>query len=192
MNKKLDESEDKVMSVKTELDNFFERFLEAYQKTEDGLPKRPRREDVDQAIYVGEPSDSGWCKWKPISYGEEETFIKLLETYGIDKNTDIIEFFSAYHFLGLDISYNKRKMGIRGVDPRDEYRLLKQVIHAYRDQDGKVTHILIGTDRKMGYSVVVEVKTGIVKFVDDEEENAKMRKVASSLEEFIRGWEPRV
>ena len=42
------------MSVKNELDNFFERFLAAYQKTEDGLPKRPRRKDVDQAVYVGE------------------------------------------------------------------------------------------------------------------------------------------
>ena len=31
------------MSVKNELDNFFEKFLAAYQKTEDGLPKRPRR-----------------------------------------------------------------------------------------------------------------------------------------------------
>lgn len=176
------------MSVKKELDSFFERFLDAYKKTEDGLPKRPRVKDVDQAVYVGEPSDSGWCRWKPIPYGEEETFIKLLETYGIEKNTDIIEFFSAYHFLGLDISYNKRKMGIRGVDPRDEYRLLKQVIGAYTDQDGKVTHILIGTDTKIGYSIVIEVKTGIVKFVD--EDNGKMRKISSSLEEFIRGWEP--
>lgn len=82
-------------------------------------------------------------------------------------------------------------MGIRGVDPRDEYRLLKQVINAYTNQDGKITHILIGTDRKVGYSIVVEVKTGIVIYIDDEE-NKKMRKVASSLEEFIRGWEPRI
>lgn len=186
----MDESEDKIMSVKKELDSFFERFLGAYQKTEDGLPKCPRGENVDQAVYVGEPSDSGWCRWKPISYGKEETFIKLLETYGIEKNTDIIEFFSAYHFPGLDIIYNKRKMGIRGVDPRDEYRLLKQVIHAYTGQDGKVTHIFIGTDRKVGYSIVVDVKTGIVKFVD--EDNGKMRKIASTLEEFIRGWEPYV
>ena len=178
------------MSVKKELDSFFKRFLEAYQKTEDGLPKCPRGKNVDTAVFVGEPSDSGWCRWKPISYGKEETFIKLLETYGIEKNTDIIEFFSAYHFLGLDIIYNKRKMGIRGVDPRDEYRLLKQVIHTYTGQDGKVTHIFIGTDRKVGYSIVVDVKTGIVKFVD--EDKGKMRKIASSLEEFIRGWEPHV
>lgn len=180
------------MSVKKELDNFFARFLERFQETPDGLPKRPRNKDVDQAVYVGDPDDSGWCTWKPVSYGEESTFIKLLELYGIEKRTDIIEFFSAYHFLGLDISYKKRKMGIRGVDPRDEYRLLKQVINAYTGQDGKVTHIFIGTDRKAGYSIVVDVKTGIVKYIDDEEENNKMRKVASSLEEFIRGWEPMI
>jgi len=59
-------------------------------------------------------------------------------------------------------------MGIRGVNPRDEYRLLKQVIHAYTGQDGKVTHIFIGTDNKVGYSIAVDVKTGIVKFVDEE------------------------
>ena len=50
----MDKNGDKIMSVKNELDNFFERFLAAYQKTEDGLPKRPRRKDVDQAVYVGE------------------------------------------------------------------------------------------------------------------------------------------
>lgn len=72
--------------------------------------------------------------------------------------------------MGLDISYKKRKMGIRGVDPRDEYRLLKQVINAYTGQDSKVTHIFIGTDRKVGYSIAVDVKTGIVKYIDDEED----------------------
>ena len=46
----MDKNGDKIMSVKNELDNFFERFLAAYQKTEDGLPKRPRRKDVDQAV----------------------------------------------------------------------------------------------------------------------------------------------
>lgn len=60
---KLDKNEDKIMSVKNELDKFFERFLGAYQKTEDGLPKRPRRKDVDQAVYVGEAGDAGWCRW---------------------------------------------------------------------------------------------------------------------------------
>ncbi len=178
------------MSVKKELDSFFERFFEAYQKTEDGLPRCPRTKDIDQAIYVGESNNSGWCRWKPIPYGEEEPFMNLLETYGIEKNTDMIEFFSTYHFMGLDICYKKRAMRILGVDPRDEYRLLKHVIRTYTDQDGKITHILIGLDCEVGNFIVVEIKTGIIKLVD--EDNGKMRKIASSLEEFIRGWEPHV
>lgn len=176
------------MSVKNELDNFFERFLGAYQKTEDGLPKRPRRKDVDQAVYVGEAEDAGWCRWRPIAYGKEETFIKLLETYGIESNNDIIEYFSAYHFFGFSINYKKSRIAIRGVDPRDEYKSLKQIMEAYTDSNGKVTHFMIGTEVKVNYSVVVEIKTGIVKFADDE--TGKMRKIAPSLEEFIRGWEP--
>ena len=91
----MDKNGDKIMSVKNELDNFFERFLAAYQKTEDGLPKRPRRKDVDQAVYVGEADNAGWCRWRPLAYGKEETFIKLLETYGIESNRDIIEYFST-------------------------------------------------------------------------------------------------
>ena len=98
------------MSVKNELDNFFERFLAAYQKTEDGLPKRPRRKDVDQAVYVGEADNAGWCRWRPLAYGKEETFIKLLETYGIESNRDIIEYFSTYHFLGFNINYKKSRI----------------------------------------------------------------------------------
>lgn len=188
--KKLDENEEKRMSVKNELDNFFERFLSAYQKTEDGLPRRPRREDVDQAVYVGESSASGWCRWRPIPYGKEETFIKLLETYGIESNNDIIEYFSAYHFLGFSINYKKSRIAISGVDPRDEYKSLKRIMEAYTDSNGKVTHFMIGTGTRADYSVVVEIKTGIVKFADDDK--GKMRKIAPSLEEFIRGWEPRV
>ena len=176
------------MSVKKELDSFFERFMEAYQKTEDGLPTLPMRKDRNQAVYVGEPDEDGWCRWKPIPYGDEEAFLKLLEMHGIKKNQDIVDYFTSYHFLGFDIKYNKKGIGISSVDPRDEYRSLKQIIDAYTDQDGKITHIFIGTEVKMNYSVVVEVKTGIVKFADDD--SGKMRKIASSLEDFIRGWEP--
>mgnify|MGYP000270777783 CR=1 FL=1 len=125
------------MSVKNELDNFFEKFLAAYQKTEDGLPKRPRRKDVDQAVYVGEADNAGWCKWRPLAYGKEETFIKLLETYGIESNRDIIEYFSTYHFLGFNINYKKSRIAISGVDPRDGYRSLKQIMEAYTDLNGK-------------------------------------------------------
>ena len=46
----------------------------------------------------------------------------------------------------------------------------------------------VTVQEEVNYSVVVEIKTGIVKFVDDEK--GKMRKIAPSLEEFIKGWEP--
>ena len=62
----MDKNGDKIMSVKNELDNFFERFLAAYQKTEDGLPKRPRRKDVDQAVYVGEADNAGCSRHSVI------------------------------------------------------------------------------------------------------------------------------
>ena len=186
----MDESEDKIMSVKKELDSFFERFLGAYKKTEDGLPKCPRRKDVDQAIYVGNPNDSGWCKWKPIPHGRDEVFLELLKTYGIEKNTDIVDYFSSYHFLGLDIIYNKRKMNIRGVDPRDEYRRLKQSMASFTYPDGKIPYLPLGFDEGAYLDIVVEVKTGIVKSANFK--SGKMRKIAPSLEEFIRGWEPHV
>lgn len=176
------------MSVKKELDSFFERFLDAYQKTEDGLPKCPRRKDVDQAVYVGEPDAEGWCKWKPIPHGRDEDFLKLLETYGIEKNADIVDYFSSYHFLGLDIKYMKKGIAVRGVDPRDGYRSLKQVIRSFTYQDGKIPYLPLGIDQRTDLSIVVEVKTGIVKVANYE--SGKMRKIAPSLEEFIRGWEP--
>lgn len=74
------------------------------------------------------------------------------------------------------------------MDPRDEYKSFKQTLEAYTDSNGKVTHFLIGIGTKTDYSLVVEIKTGIVKFADDDK--GKMRKIAPSLEEFIRGWEP--
>lgn len=40
----------------------------------------------------------------------------------------------------------------------------------------------------MGYTVVVEIKTGIVKFFDSD--NGKTRKIAPSLQDFLKGSEP--
>lgn len=90
--------------------------------------------------------------------------------------------------MGFNINYKKSRIAISGVDPRDGYRSLKQIMEAYTDLNGKVTHFVIGVESKVNYSVVVEIKTGIVKFADDEK--GKMRKIAPSLEEFIKGWEP--
>lgn len=64
---------------------------------------------------------------------------------------------------------------------------MKRVIDAYTDQEGKITHILLGTEQNSDDSVVVEVKTGIVKLANYE--TGKMRKIASSLGEFIQEWE---
>ena len=176
------------MSVKKELDSFFERFMERFQETPDGFPITPRRKDVDQAVYVGEPDAAGWCKWNPIPHGRDEGFLKLIETYGIEKNTDIVDYFSSYHFLDFDIKYKKKIIAVRAVDPRDEYLDLKRVIGSYTYQDGKIPYLPLGIDEVTGLGVVVEVKTGIVKIANYE--SGKMRKIAPSLEEFIRGWEP--
>lgn len=176
------------MSVKKELDNFFDRFLKAYQNTEEGLPMCPWVEDCDQAVYVGEPNDDGWCRWKPIPYGEEEPIIRLLESYGIEKNTDIVEYFSSYHFFDLDVIYKKKGISIDTVDPRDENQSLKENMDSFTNPDGKITYLPLGFDESTDLDIVVEVKTGIVKIADFE--RGKMRKIAPSLEEFIRGWEP--
>lgn len=178
------------MSVKKELDNFFERFLKAYQDTEEGLPTLPWGEDCDQAVYVGEPNDNGWCRWKPIPCGEEEPIIRLLESYGIEKNTDIVEYFSSYHFLELDVIYKKKEICIGTVDPRDGNQSLKEDMDSFTNPDGKITYLPLGSDESTDLDIVVEVKTGIVKIADFE--TGKMRKIAPSLEEFIKGWEPDV
>lgn len=46
---------------------------------------------------------------------------------------------------------------------------------------------MLGSEQNSEDTVVVEVKTGIVKLA--KYETGKMRKIASSLEEFIQGWE---
>lgn len=178
------------MSVKKELDNFFAKFLEWFQETPDGLPRTPRRKDIDQAVYVGESNAAGWCKWQPLLYGQHDVFLKFLDMYGIEKNMDIVDYFSSYHFLDLDIKYNKKIIGISAVDPRDDYQGLKQVIRSYSYQDGKIPYLPLGIDQGTGLNVVVEVKTGIVKSANYE--TMKMRKIAPSLEEFIKGWEPMI
>lgn len=118
-----------------------------------------------------------------------KVFLRLLEIYGIEKNEDIVEYFSTYYFLRIDIKFKNYLISINSVEPKDEYKSLRRKIDAYTDSNGKITHIPIGVEQqKANYNVVVEVKTGVVKFADDEK--GKMRKIAPSLEEFIKGWEP--
>lgn len=175
------------MSVKNELDNFFERFLEKYRETPEGLPMSPRREDIDQEIYVGDSDADGYCRWKPIPYGRKEDFLRLLEVYGIQKNEDIVEYFCSYYCLGFDVMYKNYLIATRDVEVLDGYKRLKRVIDAYTDQKGRITHISIGMEQHSERTVVVEIKTGIVKTVNCD--TGKMRKIAPSLEEFIKGWE---
>ncbi len=175
------------MSVKEELDIFFKKFLEKYKETPQGLPKIPRRKDIDQTIYVGEIDSAGYCRWKPIPFGKKDNFLRLMEVYEIEENDDIVEYFCSYYFLGFDIKYGNYLIGTRDVEVLDGYKRLKRVIDAYKDQNGRITHIPIGVEQNSDNTVVVEVKTGIVKIANDD--TGKMRKISPSLEEFIRGWE---
>ena len=93
----------------------------------------------------------------------------MLEIYGIEKNEDIVEYFSTYYFLRIDIKFKNYLISINSVEPKDEYKSLRRKIDAYTDSNGKITHIPIGVEQqKANYNVVVEVKTGVVKFADDE------------------------
>ena len=84
---------------------FFEKFLKKYEETAVGLPRCPKRKNIDQTIYIGETDSEGYSKWKPIPYGRDESFLRLLEIYGIEKNEDIVEYFSTYYFLRIDIKF---------------------------------------------------------------------------------------
>jgi len=117
----------------------------------------------------------------------KEDFLRLLEVYGIEKNEDIVEYFCSYYFLGFSVTYKNYLIGTRDVEVLDGYKRLKWVIDAYTDQNGRITHIPIGIEQHSERTVVVEIKTGIVKTVNCD--TGKMRKIAPSLEEFIKGWE---
>lgn len=110
-----------------------------------------------------------------------------METYKIEENDDIVQYFCSYYFLGFDVRYKKYLIAIRAIEVLDDYKRLRRIIDAYTDQEGKITHIMLGSEQNSEDTVVVEVKTGIVKLA--KYETGKMRKIASSLEEFIQGWE---
>lgn len=175
------------MSVKSALDDYFKAFLEKYQETTGDLPITSRRKDINQIIYVGDDDSTGHCRWKPVLYGQEKDFLRFLENYGIEKNDDLVEYFCSYYYLRIRVMFKKRSIAIRTADVLEGFKRLQRIIDAYTDQNGKITHIGIGIDQILNYTIVVEIKTGIVKYVDDE--TGRMRKIASSLEEFIRGWE---
>ena len=183
----MEEFEDKIVSVKNELNKFFDKLLEEYKKTPDGLPVAPRRKDIDQTIYVGDADPEGWCKWKPVPYFQNEKLLNLLDFYKIERNMDIIEYFTSYRFHEVDVKYGKYLIVLNDVEPEDDYKRVRRKIDSYMDKGGRVTHIQIGVEETFDYSVVVEVKAGEVKLINDD--NGKMRKIAPSLEEFISGLE---
>lgn len=149
----------------------------------------PRRKDINPDIYVGEPNHEGWCKWKPIEQLGNEEFVHILDTFEIEKNDALIEYFSSYYFLTVRAKFKSYNITLSAIAPGDGFKRLLAMLDGYRDsKTGKIKYIPIGSESGRGYSVVVEVKTGIVKFADDE--TGKTRKISSSLEEFIKGLEP--
>lgn len=177
------------MSVKKELDIFLKKLLKLYEATPEGLPLCPRRKDIDQIIYVGKPDDSGWCKWKPIEQKTNEKFLSLMNMLKIDISDEIIEYFTSYYFLSVDLKFKSYIIGLSEVAPGDEFKRLKERIERYKDEyDGKIKYIPIGVEEEQGYSVVIEVKTGIIKFADFDKR--RMRKICSNLQEFIKNSEP--
>lgn len=177
------------MPVKEEIGKLVEDLAKAYEDTYEGLPLNPLRKDIDQIIYVGEPDASGWCKWKPIKQAQNAEFLILLKTLDIEPNLDIIEYFTSYYFLTFSIKYKSYVIRLNDIAPEVNLKRLKEKFENFRDNsDGKIKHIPIGLEVGVGHSVVIEVKTGIVKFFDSE--NGKTRKIASSLREFLNKSEP--
>ena len=176
------------MSVKEELDHFFDKFLKEYSLTPNGLPTAPRRNDVDQSIYVGEADKGGWCKWKPIRQPKNKDFESLLDFYHIKKNNDIIEYFSTYFFSNIDAIFKSHKILLSANMP-DGFKRLKRILDGLQDGDtGTITYIPIGIEHPRGYTIAIDVNKGAIVHIDDETE--KKRKIAPNLASFLHELDP--
>lgn len=177
------------MTVKEELGNLLEKLMKGYETTSEGYPLSPRKKDVDPILYIGEPDTSGWCKWKPLEQTFNEEFLLVINVLNIEINQDVVEYFTSYYFFNFDVKFKSYVIGINDIAPGDKLKRLKMRLESFRDnRDGKIKLIPIGMEEGIGHSVVVETKTGIVKLFDSE--NGKMRKIASSLHEFLKNSEP--
>lgn len=187
----MEKCEDKTMTVKEELGILIEKLIKGYEATSSGFPLNPKRKDINPIIYIGEPNGSGWSKWKPIKQTPNDEFLTLLNILNIEANQDIIEYFTSYYFLTFSIKYKSYVIRLNDIAPEVNFKRLKMEFENFRDdRDGKIKYIPIGLEVRVGYSVVVEVKTGLVKFFDSE--NGKTRKIATSLQEFLKNSEPKI
>lgn len=179
------------MSVKEELENLMEKLVKGYESTPSGLPLNPKRKDIDSIVYIGEPNADGWSRWKPVKQTSDEEFLLLLNFLKIEVSQDVIEYFTSYYFLTFSIMYKSYTIRLNDVAPEANLKRLKMKFENFRDpRDGKINYFPIGLEVRAGYSVVVEVKTGLVKFFDSE--TWKTKKIAASLQEFLKNSEPQI
>lgn len=185
----MEKCEDKTMTVKEELEILLEKLIKGYEATSGGFPLNPKRKDINPIIYIGEPDANGWSRWKPIKQTPNDEFLSLLESLNIEANQDVTEYFTSYYFLAFSIKYKSYVIGLSDIAPEAKIKRLKMKFENFRDnRDGKIKYVPIGVEGGIGYSVVVEVKTGLVKFFDSE--NGRTRKIATSLQDFLKNSEP--
>ncbi|MBU3107988.1 SecY-interacting protein Syd [Clostridium gasigenes] len=179
------------MSVKTALDKYFKEMIQEYSKTKQGLPMRPKRSIGNDAIYVGECDDEGWCRWKPMKKKEADNFDKLEELFEIKFNENIKEYYNSYWFLSLEGSIKKKNINLEPVVPGNELTSFIKKVQGYKQaHNNELAYIPIGAEEERGYLIVMENSTGKIKI--ENHDKGTYRIMANNLEELISSIKPSV
>lgn len=177
------------MSIKNALEKYFKDLLEGYSETADGFPIIPKRKDVDPMIYVGEPDEEGWCRWKPIIKDKMHDLKEIEEENKLELHLSIREYLNSFWFLKIKAKFKNYKISMHSVEPNRELNPFKELLKGYKlEHNNELKHIPLGSEMKIGYLIVVDNETGEVKFEDYDKSTFKT--IAGSLEEFILSLEP--
>ncbi|WP_315076428.1 SecY-interacting protein Syd [uncultured Clostridium sp.] len=179
------------MSVKKALNKYFEKMINGYSKTKQGLPMRPKKVLDNENIYVGMPDEEGWCKWKPIKKNKISNFEDIEKIFGVNINEDIKEYFNSYWFLELEGEFKKKDITLEVVVPERELEVFQKKLIGYKEaHNNELKYIPIGMEEEHGYLIVMENSTGKIKI--ENHDKGTFRTIANNLEELLTILEPSI
>lgn len=156
------------------------RQAESWQSHGMGFPRVPWDEDVDPAIWVGEPDHEQWCAWRPLPKEGGPTLATVLG--GLEVHPSLHDYFNKWWFLSLEGSIGDFVITFEpnrpGLDPEEWVEQARGYAAAH---GGRLDHVPIGLDNESSLQVVVDNRTGELS-IEDWERNTH-ETIAQSLDD---------
>lgn len=175
------------LSTKEAIKKYFDHLENLYQEKNGDLPYIPYDSEIQDTIYVGEPTKESWIRWKAVEKNTENSLAELELQLNIKFHKSITEYFNSYWFAVLSGNIGDDIYELFPVIPGNEIDEFANTLIEYLEycsqENRPFQYIPIGFEVNSSNPILVDNKTGEI-FLEDVE-TQKYIWISKSLADFI-------